>query len=318
MSSRSRRGGRGALKNEALLLLVTVIWGSAFPAQQIAMRRGLPPMTFTALRFALGVLVLAPIIHRRIATGVDPGSWRALPVRGCLVAGLFLFGAAGFQQVGLIYTSSANSAFITAFYILFVPLIGLMLGHRPARSLWAGIAVCLVGFYLLSVDESLRVGLGDGLTLVCALLWACQILTIDRIAGRGDPIRIAAVEFMVCALLSALAALLFERATVAQIRAAAWPVVYVGVMSVGIAFTLQVVCQKRCPPGPAAVIMSLEAVFGALAGYIVLNQILTMRALTGCALILVGVLVVELAPIIAARTRPTVTRPSAGNAVGGS
>jgi drug/metabolite transporter (DMT)-like permease len=291
----------GVLKYELLLLLVTAIWGFAFPAQQIGMAKGLGPMTFTAMRFALGALVLVPVVLWRPPSAGEAGASGKFPVRGSLAAGAFLFAAAGTQQVGLLYTSSANSGFITGFYILFVPLIGLLFGHRAPKSLWAGVAVCLLGFYLLSVTGRLEVCKGDWLTLVCAVLWACQILTIDCIAARGDSIRIAALQFAVCAVLSAVCALLFERCTLEHVKAASGVVAYAGVLSVGVAFTLQVVCQKHCPPGPAAVIMSMEAIFAALAGYMILNQTLSARAVAGCALILCGVLIVQLVPMLGRR-----------------
>lgn len=289
---------QGVFKYEFLLLLVTVIWGFAFPAQQIGMAKGLGPMTFTALRFVLGALVLVPVILWRRPSAGEAGVTGRFPIRGSLAAGVFLFTAAGLQQVGLLYTSSANSGFITSFYILFVPLIGLWLGHRAPRSLRVGIAVCLVGFYLLSVTGTFTVRRGDWLTLISALLWAGHILTVDRIAGRGDPLRIALIQFAVCAALSGVAALLFERCTLAQAKAASGAVAYAGVLSVGVAYTMQVVCQKHCPPGPAAVIMSMESVFAALAGYLILGQTLSARAVVGCALILCGVLIVQLVPMM--------------------
>lgn len=288
---------KGALKYELLLVLMSAIWGFAFVAQQIGMQKGLGPMTFNALRFALGCLVLVPVMLWRKKAGISRDEAGKLPYKGSLWAGFFLFAAAGFQQVGLQYTTSASSGFITAFYILFVPLIGLFFGHRPRKSLWAGIAVCLAGFYLLSVSGRFDVNRGDALTLVCAVLWACQILVVDGIAGRGDSVRIAAVEFAFCAVLSALSAVLFEHCTFAQFKAASGAVAYAGIMSVGVAFTLQVICQKRCPAGPAAIIMSMESVFAALAGYLILDQVLTGRAITGCGLILSGVLFVQLAPL---------------------
>ena len=300
----------GALRYELLLAVVAIIWGFAFPAQQIGMAKGLGPMTFNALRFALGSLVLIPVmLWRRKAPAIAVGS-RVFPVSGSLAAGVLLFAAAGVQQTGLLFTSSANSGFITAFYILFVPLIGLLLGHRAGMNLWAGIAVCLAGFYLLSVTGDFRVSKGDGLTLVCALLWALQILTVDRIAGRADPVGIACLEFAVCAVLSALCAVFLEHVTPAQVRAAAGAVAYAGIMSVGVAFTLQVVCQKRCPPGPAAVIMSTEAVFAALGGYLILGQTLSVRAVIGCGVILCGVLLVQLAGH--GQARPQTENPGGG------
>jgi drug/metabolite transporter (DMT)-like permease len=303
----------GALKYELLLLIVSVIWGSAFAAQQIGMQRGLGPMTFNGWRFALGSLALVPVIFwRKKITGRARVAGK-LPYMGSVAAGIFLFAAAGFQQIGLQYTSSANSGFITGFYILFVPLIGIFFGHRATNSLWGAILVCLAGLYLLSVSEDFVVSKGDLLTLICAVLWACQILVIDHVAGKGDPIQIALLQFAICAVLSLAAGVLFENCTFSQIQAAWGAIAYAGIMSVGIAFTMQVVCQKRCSPGPAAILMSLEAVFAALAGYLVLNQTPTSRAMVGCGLILCGVLIVQLAPMrrnLKAATQPLQPEPN--------
>jgi len=281
----------GVLKYELLLLVVTMIWGPAFVAQQIGMEKGVGPMTFNGLRFALGCLSLIPIIIWRKKTIGNVGEAGKPWCRGSVAAGLFLFAAASFQQVGLQYTSSANAGFITALYIAFVPLIGLWFGQRAGKGLWAGIAVGLVGFYLLSVAGKFVISRGDLLILISAGLWACQILAIDRIAG---------LQFVVCAALSTLFGLLFERCTLQQVKAASGAVAYAGIMSVGVAYTLQVVCQRRCPAAPAAVIMSMEAVLAALAGYIVLDQALTGRAIVGCCLILCGVLIVQLGPMLSA------------------
>jgi len=282
---------------------MSIIWGSTFVAQQIGMEKGLGPMTFNGLRFSLGCLSLVPVILWRKKYLVNAYNNEKLPWRGSIIAGFFLFAAASFQQFGLQYTSSANAGFITGFYLVFVPLIGILLGHKAPRSLWGGIVFCLIGLYFLSITEQFTISKGDLLVLICALLWAGQILVIDNVATKGDPIQIAFVQFAICAILSSISAVLFETCTMSQVRAGAGAVAYAGVMSVGIAFTLQVVCQKRCPPGPAAIIMSLEAVFAALAGYIVLNQTLTLRAIAGCVLIFAGVLIVQLVPIINKRKK---------------
>lgn len=292
---------KGVLKYELLLLLTSMIWGSAFVAQQIGMEKGLGPMTFNGLRFALGALFLIPVIIWRKKNLVTVVSEARLPYKSGLLAGLFLFAGSAMQQIGLKYTTSAHSGFITGFYILFVPLLGMFFGHKVPKSLWPSIFVCLTGFYLLSVTGDFVVSYGDWLTLISAVLWACQILVIDRIAGKGDPVRIAIFQFAVCAVLSMSSGLLIEHGSFEQIKAASGAIAYTGVMSVGIAYTLQVVCQKHCPPAPAAIIMSLEAIFAALAGYIVLNQILTVRALIGCCLILSGVLMVQLLPMMTKR-----------------
>jgi drug/metabolite transporter (DMT)-like permease len=281
---------------ELLLLVAAMIWGSTFVAQQIGMERGLEPMTFNALRFALGCGALVPVLYWRSRQRPRSEAMR-LPWKGAIFAGLFLFGGASCQQIGLQYTSSANAGFITGLYIVLVPLIGLALGHRAGRSLWLGAGVSLVGLYLLSVTSALTMNRGDVYVLLGAVMWAGQILMIDHTASRGDPLRIAFVQFAVCAALSAVASVGFETVQVEHVWAGAGAVAYAGVLSVGIAFTLQVVCQKRCPPGPAAVIMSTEAVFAGLAGWLVLNQTLTPRALVGCGLIFCGMLVVQLAPL---------------------
>lgn len=286
--------GQGVLKYELLLLVVSLIWGTTFVAQQIGMEKGLGPMTFNGLRFALGSLSLVPVILWRRRKLAPAAGEAGLPFLGSVGAGLFLFAAAALQQIGLQYTSSANSGFITTFYILFVPVLGIVFGQNVPRILWGAIPVCLVGFYLLGVTGDFVVSRGDWLTLVSAVLWAGQILVIDHAAGKGDPVQIACVQAAVCAVLSALCGLLLERCSWSQIKAASGAIAYAGFMSVGIAYTLQVVCQKRCPPALASIVMSLEAVFAALAGYLVLHQILTGRAIIGCLLILAGVLMVQL------------------------
>jgi drug/metabolite transporter (DMT)-like permease len=293
--------GKEVLKYELLLLLLSMIWGSAFVAQQMGMEEGLGPMTFNGLRFALGAIFLIPVILWRRKKRVPENRGVTIPYIGSCGAGLFLFGAAALQQIGLQYTSSAHSGFITAFYILMVPLLGLCLGHRVPRSLPPSIFVCLIGFYLLSVNGDFVVNHGDWLTLLSTVLWAGQILLIDRTASQGDPVEIAFIQFSVCAILSAIAGLFFEHGSFSQIQAASGAILYTGLMSVGIAYTLQVICQKHCPPAPAAMIMSLEAVFAALTGYLILNQTLTVRAMLGCGLILLGVTLVQILPILGQR-----------------
>jgi drug/metabolite transporter (DMT)-like permease len=296
--NKSKPRGIGVFKYELLLLLMSMIWGSAFVAQQIGMEKGLGPMTFNGLRFALGCLSLIPLLLWRKKNLPAADREPKLPYKACLVAGLFLFTASALQQIGLQYTSSANAGFITGFYILFVPLLGLFFGHKARMSLWTGMIVCLIGFYLMSVTGNFVVSKGDWLTLLSAVFWACQILVIDHAAGKGDAIRIAFLQFTVCAVLSMLCGLIFEHCTFEQIKAASGAIAYAGLMSVGVAYTLQVVCQRHCPPAPSAIIMSLEGVFAAIAGYLVLNQILTVRAMIGCLLILVGVLIVQLMPMM--------------------
>lgn len=291
-----------SLKYELLLLLMSLLWGSTFAAQQIGMEKGLGPMTFNALRFALGALCLLPVLSLfdKEETKKAPSSF---PWLGSLSCGILLFAAASFQQIGLLTTSCANGGFITGLYILFVPLIGLFLGQRPPTSLWLGMTVSIIGLYFLSVTDELTIEKGDLLMLICALMWAGQILMIDKVSNSGSPIRIACVQFTACAFLSGFAALLFESLTIDQLISGGGAVAYAGILSVGIAFTLQVICQRRCPPARAAVIMSLEAVFAALTGYLVMGQSLGYRAILGCALCFLGMLIVQLIPLMRSKQK---------------
>ena len=297
------------MKYELLLVVMAAIWGAGFVAQHVGMERGIPPLAFNALRFSLGVLVLLPVMVIRKMFLPKSAGTTPFPLKGSMFAGLFLFLAAATQQIGIKYTTCANAGFITSLYLVLVPLIGLFFGHKVTKSLWAGIAVCIVGLYLLSFTDDFTIRKGDLLILLCAFLWAGQILVIDHAASRGDPLKIAIFQFAICACLSGLSALIFESCSLQSILAGSGAVAYAGIMSVGIAFSLQVFCQKHCPPGPAALIMSMEAVFAALAGYLVLDQDLTLRAMAGCGLILSGLLIVQLVPILARKGRMKESRP---------
>jgi len=217
---------------------------------------------------------------------------------GGSLAGLALFGGASFQQMGLLYTTAGKAAFITSLYVVLVPLMGLVLGHRCGLSVWTGVGLALVGLYLLSVTRAFSIGRGDVLVLASAFFWAIHVLLIGYLAKRGSPLRIACVQFIACSALSLLAAVFTEEIALSAIQAAAIPILYGGVLSAGVAFTLQVVCQRTSPPAHAAIIMSLETVFAALAGWLILTERLSLRDLAGCALMLAGLMVVQLPPLL--------------------
>ena len=291
------------LKSDSLLLLTAFIWGTTFVAQRIGMDH-IGPMTYNASRFALGAVTLMPLILVLRRAGVTPrrqASRRFLLAGGAL-AGLALFGGASFQQMGLLYTTAGKAGFITSLYVVLVPLMGLFLGHRCGWFLWLGVALAVAGLYLLSVTESFTIGRGDLLVLASAFFWAIHVQLIGYLAKRGSPLRIACVQFLVCSALSLVAAALTEEIVLGAIRAATIPILYGGVLSAGVAFTLQVVCQRTSPPAHAAIIMSLETVFAALAGGLVLSERLGLRDIAGCALMLAGLMVVQLPPLL--RTRP--------------
>ena len=294
------------LKSDSLLLLTAFIWGTTFVAQRMGMDH-IGPMTYNASRFALGAVTLMPLILVLRRAGVAPRrkASRRFLLWGGALAGLALFGGASFQQMGLLYTTAGKAGFITSLYVVLVPLMGLFLGHRCGWFLWLGVALAVAGLYLLSVTESFTIGRGDLLVLVSAFFWAIHVQLIGYLAKRGSPLRIAWVQFVVCSALSLAAAVLTEEVTLAGVREATIPILYGGILSAGVAFTLQVVCQRTSPPAHAAIIMSLETVFAALAGWLVLSERLDLRDIAGCALMLAGLMVVQLPPLL----RPRADRP---------
>ena len=289
-----------------LLLLTAVIWGAAFVAQRLGMDH-VGPWTFGVARNLLGFLALLPVIAWRRRCGLPTGSPRAL-LAGSLACGAALFAASMAQQVGLQWTSAGLSGFLTANYVLLVPVFGCFIGRPPLRTTWVGVALALTGLFLISVgpDAALAIGRGEALTLLCAALFAVQILCVDRFAPRVDPVALAAGEFLV-SFVAGLPFLLLPsesaRLSAAALRGALPAVAFAGFLSSGVAYTLQIVAQKRSRPAIASLLMSLEAVFAALFGWLFLRQALTPRQIAGCALVFVAVAFVQLAAALRAPTR---------------
>lgn len=291
MDSRTRNAN-------AILLLAAAIWGLAFVAQRVGMRH-LGPLTFNGVRFALGALVLLPWAIRGMpgaAAGhlpLDRAQKRDL-LKGGVLAGLFVFGGATLQQVGLVTTTAGKAGFITSLYVVLVPILGLWTGQRAGRWLWVGAVSAGLGLTLLSADEALgRIAVGDGLVLVGAFFWAGHVLLLGRISPRHSSLRLAVIQFAVCALLSLAGAALFERSAGQDLAAAAVPILYAGLLSVGVAYTLQVVGQKHAHPTHAAIILSFEAVFAAIGGWLMLGESLSTRETIGCLIMLAGVMVAQ-------------------------
>jgi drug/metabolite transporter (DMT)-like permease len=277
-----------------LLLLAAVIWGFAFVAQRVGMRY-VGPLTFNGLRFALGAAALAPLLMWRRKTGPttsDDGD-RSLVLKGGVVAGLVLFMGATLQQYGVVYTTAGKAGFITGLYVVFVPLLGLLVGQKTGRYVWAGALTAAGGLYLLSAKGMVGIDPGDGLVLLSALFWAAHVLVIGRLSRRVAPVRLAVTQFTVVSILSLIGAVLFETIDPAAVRAAAVPILYAGLLSVAVAYTLQVVAQRRAQPAHAAIILSFESVFAALGGWLVLSEGLSTRGLIGCALMLAGILLAQ-------------------------
>jgi len=286
---------RQALRADLLMLITAMIWGSAFVAQRMGMDH-IGPYLFSGLRFVLGSLVLLPLLMLRKPAGAAAQPLnRGLWIGGGLM-GLALALGINLQQVGLLFTSVTNSGFITGLYVIIVPLLGLLFGQRAGFGIWLGAALAVVGMFLLSVGENFQVASGDWLQLAGAFVWGAHVLLVGFFASRYDAIRLSAIQFAVCALISLGLAAAFEDIRWDAILAAAPAVIYGGLISVGVGYTLQVIAQKDAIASHAAIILSLEAVFAALAGALFLDEALQLRGYLGCALMLAGMLVAQLWP----------------------
>ena len=292
-----------------LLMAAAVIWGLAFVAQRVGMRH-LAPLTFNSARFVLGALVLLPLLPRsgRRPPGVATAGRRETAL-AALATGLVLFASATLQQYGLVSTTAGKAGFITSLYVVLVPVLGLIIGQRVGRWAWAGVALATAGLYLLSARGAFSLAPGDGLVLLCAIGWAVHVQLVGLYVRRVPALRLAFGQFVVAAALSLAGALVFDAPDPGGLRAAAAPVLYAGIFSIGVAFTLQVAGQKHARPTDAAIILSGESVFAALGGALLLGERLDARELAGCAAILGGVVVAQRGPAAADAASPP---PAAG------
>jgi drug/metabolite transporter (DMT)-like permease len=277
------------LRADLLLLLVALVWGSAFVAQRLGMGE-VGPFVFNAMRFAVGALILVPVIGWRRLRAMPRAELR----RGVLL-GLPLFAAASLQQIGLIWTTAGKAGFITSLYVVFVPLLlALMWQKRIGWGHWLAVGLSTAGLFLLSVRPDLRLAPGDGWVLGSAVMWALHVIAIGRIVPERDPLRLALIQFLVCSLLSTPAALLLEPGPGGDLLLAMPAVLYAGVLSIGLGYTGQVMAQRQTEPTHAAIILSTESVFAALFGWLALGEDLSPLQLGGCALMLAGTLLAQL------------------------
>ena len=295
---------RKQVQAEILLLLAALFWGLAFVPQKVAMEH-IEPLAFNAWRFFLGGLLLIPVVSwvsrraPKLSKELQPGeegghrvahSWRAC-LSGGAILGFWLFLGAALQQASLLYTTAGRAGFITGFYLLLVPVIGLSLGHKTNRWTWAGIGLALLGLYWLADFREESQLVGDLMVFASAFVFAVQVLSADYLVRRYDALRLACVQFLVCGVLSAVASLIVEQPSLQSALDAAWPIAYMMIFSTAIAFTFQLLAQRHAAPSHATVIMSLESVFALLAGWLLLHEILSGRELLGCGLMLAGMLV---------------------------
>ena len=291
-----------AMQANVLMLLAAAIWGFAFVAQRVGMET-MGPHWFNSLRFFIGVVALIPVViwigrnkEKSAEQLQEPkGSTKALMFGG-LAAGLLLFVGATFQQVGLQYTTAGKAGFITGMYIFFVPLIGLFFRMKTGLGTWVGAVVALWGLYLLSINEDFTLSKGDTLQLICAVAFAGHVLMIGYLASRMDTVKLSLIQFFVAGLLAMGLALYTEQLSWAMITSTAVPLLFAGVMSTGIAYTLQTVAQQHAHPSHAAIILSSEGVFAVIGGFLLLNEVLPPKGLLGCGLILAGMMMSQLMP----------------------
>lgn len=284
-------------KGNLLLLLTALIWGAAFVAQSAGMEQN-GPFTFNTIRMILGGIVLIPCIalfdkmrHVRLGwRSADKNLW----VGGCL-CGVALFTGATLQQFGIQYTSAGKAGFITALYVIFVPLCRLFAGKRPGKLLWGSVVLAAVGMYLLCMDGSLALSKGDVLVLLGAFGFTAHILIIDHFSQKVDGVRMSCIQFFVAGALSLVCMFLFEAPSVPAILSAWAPILYAGLLSCGVAYTLQVVAQKDTDPTVASLILCLESVFAVLFGWLLLGETLSMKELLGCILMFVAIVLAQFA-----------------------
>ena len=287
-----------AIRADLLMLLAAAIWGFAFVAQREGMET-MGPFLFNTARFFIGTVFLFPIvwyISKKNKTPTDKETSTKKLLFAGTVAGLFLFIASSFQQVGIQYTTAGKAGFITGLYIFFVPLIGIFFGQKTGSGTWLGAFIAVIGLYLLSINEDFSIARGDLLQLICAVFFAAHVLVIGYVAKRMDPLKLSLIQYFVSGVLSFFIAIAIEVITWQMIVDTAIPLLYAGIMSIGVGYTLQVVAQQHAKSSHAAIILGLEGAFAVLGGWLILDENLSTRGLIGCGLMLSGMFLSQLLP----------------------
>ena len=290
------------LKNSLLLLLTATIWGVAFVAQSVSMDY-IGGFTFNAIRNIIGAITLVPVIL--IFSKQDPAAdqnpadrqkARKILITGGICCGILLCLASNFQQFGIKYTTVGKAGFITACYIIIVPIIGIFLKKKCSPFIWIAVLLSLGGLYLLCISpgEGFSIGKGDTLVLICAVVFSFHILTVDHFSPLVDGVKMSCIQFLVCGILSGIPALIFENPNITNILQAWMPILYAGILSCGVAYTLQIVGQKGMNPTVASLIMSLESCISVIAGWLILGQNLSSREIFGCVLMFGAIMLAQL------------------------
>lgn len=289
-----------SLKANLLLLITAAIWGFAFVAQKKGMDY-VDPFTFNTARFFTGVLSLLPVLwfFKKAQSRASLSSiQKKIPLKESCALGVLMFCGLSLQQVGLVTASASKAGFITGTYVLLVPLFGIFVARKVTANVWFAVIIALIGLYLLSVKAGAEniwtMEFGDVLILSSAVFWALHVLLVDRLVHSHDALQLSILQFVFCTLFSLIVALIFESIDFKAILAAWQPILFVGVFSTGVAFTLQIIAQKEAHPSHTAIIMSMEGVFAVIGGYLFLKEVISGRILLGCLLMLVAMLLAQL------------------------
>lgn len=291
-----------SLRSSAMLTLTALIWGVAFVAQSEGMNY-VGGFTFNGCRFLMGGIVLIPCIFllRKVngeqwakRSSAEQRQQRKMGIIGGICCGVFICIASSLQQFGIAHTTVGKAGFITALYIVIVPMLGLFLKKKVGVNIWVSVAIAAAGMYLLCITEGFSIGKGDFLVFLCAIGFSVHILVIDYFSPKADGVVISCVQFFTAGIISCVLMLIFEKPSWSAISSAWAPILYAGIMSCGVGYTLQVVAQKNVEPTVASLIMSLESVFSVLAGWVLLGQILSAKELVGCALVFAAIILAQI------------------------
>ena len=293
---KSKTGSNKSVQSALLLVTAAAVWGFAFVAQRMGMEH-VGPFTFNAVRFLLGALSLMPIYW--LSTNRKGKKSHSLQnstgiVKWGFFAGIALFAGSSFQQIGLITTTAGNAGFITGLYVIFVPILGLFIKQKTQPVVWLAAAMAVAGMYFLSVEEGWAINIGDMLVLISALFFAIHVLVIGHLTKLYNALKLSIVQFLTCGVLSLVVALAIENLSLDGILKAAIPILYGGLISVGVGYTLQVFGQKHSKPAPAAIILSTEAVFAVIGGVLILHETMDIKSLFGCALMFAGMVLAQI------------------------
>ncbi len=288
------------LKNSLLLLLTATIWGVAFVAQSVGMDY-VGGFTFNMTRCIIGAIVLLPIIwffnkgkEPKVQSPEEKKASQKTLLTGGICCGILLCLASNFQQFGIKYTTVGKAGFITACYIVIVPILGLFLKRKCSPFIWGAVAMAVIGLYLLCINEGFYVEKGDTLVMICAVLFSFHILVIDYFSPKADGVKLSCIQFLTAGILSGIPAFIFENPQFSSICDAWMPILYAGIMSCGVAYTLQIIGQKDMNPTVASLILSLESCISVLSGWLILHQSLNPREILGCVIMFAAIILAQL------------------------